>query len=58
MSSVPEETIKRAVEKDECKCGNPAEGLHICPLAADIFNDAESLCNCCPECVDECRLDI
>jgi hypothetical protein len=40
----------------QCEC----EGLedHPCPFKDDIFNDSESLCNCCSHCRHECAMDI
>jgi hypothetical protein len=40
------------------KCGNEATEGHVCPYAAEINDDTETLCKCCDECVDECAWDI
>ena len=45
---------------DKCQtCGeNEAQEPHTCPYAEEIYNDSETLCNCCDECSHECAMDI
>lgn len=31
---------------------------HTCPFAVEIDDDNESLCTCCEECEENCRMDI
>ena len=45
--------------QEMCKCGkNPASEPHECPLYEELYDDHESLCTCCPDCVCECLMDI
>ncbi len=42
-----------------CKCGkNPKSEPHTCPYKKEIGDDYESLCECCPECEQECKDEI
>lgn len=52
--------LKEVKDDSTCEnCGkNPAEALHPCPFRADVNDDSETLCNCCPECEHECAMDI
>jgi len=36
---------------------NPADELHTCPFAEEIYGDKQ-LCNCCQECTNRCCEDI
>lgn len=36
----------------------PQQQPHTCPFAVEIHDDDESLCTCCEECEDHCRMDI
>jgi len=36
----------------------PAQEPHPCPYRADIYDDEETMCTCCEECVCECAMDI
>ena len=40
-----------------CTCGRDGCEGHICPKKSDVDGD-NSLCNCCPDCEEECRNDI
>jgi hypothetical protein len=40
------------------KCDNPAMGTHLCPYKKEIYDDYDTLCTCCEECEDNCRLDV
>ena len=42
---------KRCQHNDACK-------PHTCPYLVDIYNDCETLCNCCEECMHECSMDV
>lgn len=37
---------------------NPRQDEHTCPLAEEINDDSESMCNCCDECILNCALEI
>lgn len=50
------EAIKRIGEP--CKCGKAPRDLHPCPFASDVYDDQESLCNCCDNCANDCAMDI
>ena len=41
-----------------CKCGNVGDNLHPCPFSSEIYDDNETLCNCCSACSDECSMDV
>tara|TARA_R110000868_G_scaffold403104_1_gene679989 strand:- start:289 stop:486 length:198 start_codon:yes stop_codon:yes gene_type:complete len=47
---------------DSGKCSvckiNEAQSKHTCPYKEDIYNDIDSLCNCCSNCKHECCMDI
>jgi len=45
-------------EKCQCCGKNDAEEPHTCPYAEEINNNSETLCNCCPDCMYECSMDI
>lgn len=55
-------TIILTEVKDEPKCERcqsaPAVEPHPCPFAADVHDDSETLCTCCPACEHECAMDI
>ena len=36
----------------------PAELLHSCPYAIDIYDDPDVKCDCCSHCAQECAMDI
>ena len=38
-------------------CKNAALPDHCCPYAQEI-NDDDSFCNCCEDCIEECKQDI
>lgn len=40
------------------KCKHEPLDLHVCPYAADVENDTESLCDCCEDCTDACAADV
>lgn len=42
----------------KCKCGKTGSDDHTCPYKADIYDDYESLRNCCASCQYECAQDI
>lgn len=44
-------------ECDNCTCNNNIEP-HTCPFTEEIYDDYESLCNCCNECTYQCAMDI
>ena len=45
--------------EDMCKCGkNPQQPPHTCPYEEEIFNNSETMCECCDSCQHECLLDI
>lgn len=52
--------VKRAMiaTRRKCKCGAPAEPMHICPYSYDINNDNKTKCNCCYECLCACAESI
>jgi hypothetical protein len=40
-------------------CGASVEDeLHPCPYQAEVCDNSEPYCNCCEQCVDECKDDI
>ena len=41
---------------DECK--NDAEEYHLCPYSQEINDDFETECKCCPDCTEDCAMDI
>ena len=43
---------------EQSDCINPADPSHVCPYKAEINEDEETLCNCCPSCYHECLMDI
>jgi hypothetical protein len=42
----------------ECCGKNPAEPLHTCPFAVEIYGDEKQMCNCCDTCENQCCQDI
>lgn len=38
-------------------CGNETDSVHTCPCKVALRND-DSLCNCCPACINICRGSI
>lgn len=47
----PKEKCKKCEQNDACD-------LHTCPFAEEIYDDSETLCNCCKDCEHECKMDI
>ena len=45
-------------DENKCRCGRSNDELHICPGAADLYGDYETLCNCCEYCEYNCAMDI
>lgn len=46
-------------ELQYCACKDNEDGdTHECPYAADVNNEPNSECNCCPECTQQCADDI
>ena len=41
-----------------CGCRDEAGDYHECPYAADVDNNPDSECNCCPKCTQSCADDI
>ena len=41
-----------------CRGKNAAKDDHTCPYAEDVNDDAETMCNCCDVCTEECANDI
>lgn len=41
-----------------CNVNEGTEELHPCPYAQEIHDDYETCCNCCPDCENECCMDI
>lgn len=43
-----------------CRCNiRPATiQPHTCPYQEEIYEDKNFKCNCCPECEEQCALDI
>jgi hypothetical protein len=37
---------------------NLSEYPHTCPFASDIYDDNETLCDCCDDCTQQCADDI
>ena len=57
------ENFKKEQKKDMCGmrdgCDNPAaDEMHPCPFAEEIYDDASNVCQCCPDCTQECAWDI
>lgn len=52
-----EKEEKSVVLCQKCEI-NPSQELHTCPFKEEIYDDHEFLCDCCPECTYECRMDI
>ena len=52
--------VVRRLLNAKCKMcmKNYAEDEHACPYKEEIDNDDTSLCNCCPNCTEECNNDI
>jgi hypothetical protein len=45
-------------EKDpRCTCDETYE-VHPCPFGAEVYDDPESMCTCCPYCTNECAENI
>jgi hypothetical protein len=42
--------------EDVCTCNEEHEE-HTCPFAEEIHG-SDALCTCCPECEDQCAMDI
>jgi len=41
------------------RCGTKVDGKrHTCPFKRAMYDDEESLCNCCSNCWDNCAEDI
>lgn len=40
------------------KCSNAGTAEHNCPFSEEIYNDHETLCNCCESCAGNCAMDI
>jgi hypothetical protein len=40
----------------DCK-ENPATPPHLCPLKDEVWDD-HTPCECCPDCMEECRMSI
>lgn len=46
------------VERDpQCTCDTDCDE-HVCPYQAEINDDIEYQCNCCPHCTVECADNI
>jgi len=43
---------------NRCTCDEREWEAHECPFAADVWNDHDSECTCCPNCTDQCAADI
>ena len=50
--------MEKDMEAEPCKCGNKAEPLHTCPFRKEMYDDTETLCNCCADCLRDCVADI
>lgn len=37
---------------------NDAIEPHICPYKQDVYDDEDTLCTCCEDCIYECAMDI
>jgi len=37
---------------------NESEDEHPCPYKIELFDDEESLCDCCMECRFNCAMDV
>ncbi len=47
--------------EEGCTCDEDYEDYeeeHSCPYQADVNNDPEAMCSCCPHCTQECANDI
>lgn len=45
------------IEGTVCTCDR-RYGLHSCPYKADVNDDSETECDCCPYCEQQCADDI
>ena len=48
------------VQKDTCEDidGIASNEPHTCPYAEAIYDDYESTCSCCLECVKGCQMNV
>lgn len=46
------------IDEDDCTCDSGEWDEHTCPFRADVNDDSESLCTCCPMCEANCADDI
>ncbi len=43
----------------EClTCKGTGQEAHPCPFREELDDDAETKCNCCDDCTEECAMNI
>ena len=54
--------LKSTLAGNEQRCHkcdtNTGQDWHICPFAAEIHDDYDTMCNCCDQCSHDCADDI
>lgn len=57
-TDLPVERVEESLVVEVCKCGQPGVALYLCPFREEVYDDHETLCNCCEDCVAPCCEDI
>lgn len=45
-------------DKELYGCGHGVYPPHTCPFQEELNGDYQTLCTCCPDCANECLMDI
>lgn len=44
--------------EDQCTCETEEHEMHACPYAVEFGDCDDEHCNCCPDCTQQCAMDI